>query len=312
MDEILKKYEIRKSNKEKTAFIEYIKQRLESAGYDAEQDVKIDTKGKGILKSRNIVVGDPETSKVVLGAHYDTCSVLPFPNFMSPVSVPLFVISQVAITVLIFAFVFIVTFVAVLLTNNNINAGLFYFVFLYIFLFYMLIGYRNKHTANDNTSGVITITRILEKLPVEDRDKVCVVYFDNEEKGLLGSDFFKSKYKKVMDNKVLINFDCVGDGKNIVVLAKEKTKSDDIYQLFVEALSQTAFQKDVELKTEKLRTLMFGSDQMHLKKGVGVCALRNSPVGMYVARIHTPFDTKCREENISCLAEGTVDFLKKL
>ena len=35
-DEILLKYEIRKSNKQKNAFIEYMKERLTKSGYDPE------------------------------------------------------------------------------------------------------------------------------------------------------------------------------------------------------------------------------------------------------------------------------------
>ena len=73
-DIILQEYEIRKSNKEKQRFIDYIKLRLGKAGYDAESDITIEEKGKGIFKSRNIVVGNPSTAKILLGAHYDTCA----------------------------------------------------------------------------------------------------------------------------------------------------------------------------------------------------------------------------------------------
>ena len=65
-DVILQKHEVRKSNKEKTEFIEYIKNRLGSVGYPTETDIRIEEKGKGLLKSRNIIVGDPKTAKVFL------------------------------------------------------------------------------------------------------------------------------------------------------------------------------------------------------------------------------------------------------
>jgi len=122
-----------------------------------------------------------------------------------------------------------------------------------------MIGYRNKHTANDNTSGIITITRILEELSPEDRKKVCAVYFDNEEKGLFGSSFFAGN--------------CL---------------------------------------CKKMKPIMFPSDQANFEKGIGVCSLKKSPIGMYAARIHTPFDTKCREENIEFLSECMVEFVKAL
>ena len=55
-DIILQEYEIRKSNPEKTRFIEYIKTRLAHAGYDPEKDITVEEKGKGLFLSRNIVV----------------------------------------------------------------------------------------------------------------------------------------------------------------------------------------------------------------------------------------------------------------
>lgn len=43
------------------------------------------------MKCRNIIIGDIKNAKVVLSAHYDTCSALPFPNFITPKK-PLFTI----------------------------------------------------------------------------------------------------------------------------------------------------------------------------------------------------------------------------
>ena len=308
MDEILQQYEVRKSNREKTAFIEYMKKRLSNLGYE----VNVEEKGKGLLKSRNIVVGNVKEADIVFTAHYDTCAMLPFPNFMSPANTTLFVISQILITVLIIVMAFVAAVIVDLLTNNAIPGGLLFLLFLYVFLFYMLFGYRNTHTANDNTSGVITITRILEKLPEENRSKVCVVYFDNEEKGLLGSSFFSKIHKNETKDKLLINLDCVGDGKTVVALAKAKMQEDTLYQAFLSAMREQEVNYDGEFIDTKMKSLMFGSDQMNFKKGIGVCALRKSPIGMYVARIHTPLDTVCREENLEYISDGAVGFVRKI
>jgi len=308
MDEILQKYEIRKSNKEKTRFIEYIKGRLKDIGYE----VNIEEKGRGIFKSRNIIVGNPKEADVVFAAHYDTCAVLPFPNLMSPTNTMLFVIFQIVITILIIAMALAAAIIVALLTDNAISGGTVFLLFLYGFLFYMLFGYRNKHTANDNTSGIITLTHILERLPEEDRNKVCVIYFDNEEKGLFGSAFFYKKHRKQIKDKMLINFDCVGDGENIVTMADKKCRKDEKYQLFTEALKVNEAGADVTYLCKKMKYMMFPSDQMNFKKGIGVCALKKSPVGYYVARIHTYFDTICRKENVEYLAKSMVDFVEKL
>ena len=309
-DVILQNYEVRKSNKEKTEFIEYIKTRLGHAGYDVETDITIEEKGKGLFKSRNIVVGDPKTAKVFFVAHYDTCAVLPFPNLMTPTNPLLFTFFQVFLLGLIFGICFLFTLVFCLATNELFDPGIVMLVFVYGFLFYMLFGYRNKHTANDNTSGTITITKILEALPEKDRNKVCVVYFDNEEKGLLGSAFFYEKHKKEMNHKLLINFDCVGDGRGIVVLGNEKARKDKLYENFIQAFETSKGCYDVEFLNRKMLPMMFGSDQMHFKKGVGVCALKKAWFGRYVGRIHTPFDTVCREENVKYIAASMKKFVE--
>ena len=311
-DPILDQFEIRKSNKQKTDFIHYIKSRLSECDYNPETDITIQEKWKGIFNTRNIIVGNPEKAKVFFTAHYDTCAVCPFPNLMAPTNIFLFLLYQLLLVVMIFASALILTVAIALITNNFFDAGIVFLVILYGFLIHLMFGYRNKHTANDNTSGVITITKILEELPVEQREKVCVIYFDNEEKGLFGSDFFFSTYKKVMNDKLLINFDCVGDGKHIVSLAKKSAIKDNYYDLYKESLETNANESEVTCVCQKVKPMMFPSDQMHFKKGIGVCALNTSPIGMYCARIHTPFDTKCREENIIYLQKSMLTFISRL
>ena len=79
-------------------------------------------------------------------------------------------------------------------------------------------GKANTHTANDNTSGVITIIEAACNMPEEFRDRVCFILFDNEEKGLLGSKALAKKYKNIKQNKLVINFDCVSDGDYLLFL----------------------------------------------------------------------------------------------
>ncbi len=311
-DEILSKYEIRKSNKEKQAFIEYLRERLTKAGYRPE-DIRVEEKGKGICKSRNIVVGNPEKAKVLLGGHYDTCAWLPFPNLMAPTNPPLFWGYQVLLLIMIFGVAAVPGMVMGLISGSG---GLAYYLFLLslmLMMIQLLVGYRNKHTANDNTSGTITLTRILETLSEEDREKVCVIYFDNEEKGLLGSSFFYARHKKEVKDKLLINFDCVGDGDNLITLAKQKAEQDSDYENFVKTMKAGETEHDVKYVCKRVLPLMFPSDQANFKKGIGVCSLKRSCLGFrYVARIHTGRDTICRKENIEYLTEAVQRFLREI
>lgn len=312
MDTILEQYQIRKTNKEKTRFIEYIKSRLEKAGYDSERDIMIEEKGVGVFRSRNIVVGDPKTATILLSAHYDTCAVLPFPNLMSPTNPIIFIVSQLVLAILLLCIPAVLAVILSLLTNNMLAEYWTYLALLVALMIHMMFGYRNKHTANDNTSGVITITRILEILPKDVRSKVCVVYFDNEEKGLFGSSFFYEKHKEDVKGKLLYNFDCVGDGKEVVFLSKRKARKDEKYIQLLDILQENVEGHDVGLLIRHMKPMMFASDQVHFEKGVGVCAVRKSPVGRYVARIHTPFDTKCREENIEYLVSAMTKYIGKI
>ncbi len=312
-DEILQRYEIRKSNKQKTEFIHYIKDRLSKSGYDPEKDVVIEEKGHGLFKSRNIVVGNPESAEVLFGGHYDTCAWMPFPNFMAPTNPVLFWGYQILLTIMIFVSTALIGFFVGWLSGNNGAVAYFSFLIaLIVLMIQLMFGFRNKHTANDNTSGIITLTHILEALPEDQRKKVCVIYFDNEEKGLFGSAFFYKKHRKQIKDKMLINFDCVGDGENIVTMADKKCRKDAKYQLFVDALTKNESGAGVKYLCRKMKWMMFPSDQMNFKKGIGVCSLKKSPIGYYVARIHTYFDTKCRKENVEYLTKSMVDFVESL
>ena len=111
---------------------------------------------------------------------------------------------------------------------------------------------------------------------------------------------------------MLINFDCVGDGENIVTMADRHCRKDAAYPLFVDVLSQNAANAEVNYLCRKMKFMQFPSDQMNFKKGIGVCSLKKSPIGYYVARIHTYFDTKCRKENVDYLTKSVVDFTEKL
>ena len=65
------------SKKQKTAFIEFMRAHF--------PNIRIQT--DGLSYNRNIVIGNPDTAKVVFGAHYDTQAVMPVPNFIMPRSI---------------------------------------------------------------------------------------------------------------------------------------------------------------------------------------------------------------------------------
>ena len=185
--EVRETFEVRKSKKEKEAFRARLVQVLEQHGYQVQVE-----KHKTLWKSHNVVAGDPETAKLLLTAHYDTCAVLPFPNFITPRNLFWYLVYQLVITFAFFAVVFAVTFGVtfglMVLTDGAVGPGfgsLAGYSVLLFGLWWMFDGKANRHTANDNTSGVVTLLEIALSVPEELRNGVCFVWFDNEERGLL-------------------------------------------------------------------------------------------------------------------------------
>ena len=175
------------------------------------------------------------------------------------------------------------------------------------FMWWIIDGPANRHTANDNTSGVLTLVETALALPPEHRERVCFVFFDNEEKGMFGSAAFARKHKHVKKNTVVLNFDCVGDGDSIQFFPQKRLKKDAAALGDIEAAFRPAGSKDVQV----VRGFGFyPSDNANFKKGAGVCALkRGRAAGWYMDRIHTSRDTVLDEANIILLRDGALRYI---
>jgi len=299
---ILENFQIRKTRKQKAAFRDALTEELRRLGYTV-------TVEKGFA-ARNVVAGDPDGAEVLLTAYYDTCPRLPFPNFITPRNMLWYILYQ---------FVLIIP-MGVLAIGAEVGTILLWEILfgtdcpvllamaaLYLVLYLFLDGPANKHTANDNTSGVVTLLEIAAALPEEERGKVCFVFFDNEEKGLFGSAAFVKAHKTAKKRALVLNFDCVGDGDSIQFYPAKPLKRDAALTARLTAAFPAAGGKTAEVVTG------FGfypSDQKHFAKGVGVCALKKNRIfGYYMDRIHTKRDTVLEEENVRFLRDGVLRYL---
>lgn len=293
--EILEKYQVRKSKKQKTEFIEFMRAHF--------PNLKVENDAIGY--SRNIVIGDPDTAKAVLGAHYDTCAVMPVPNFIMPKSMAVSFLYAFVLVIPMFIIAAAVGAVSELLLNDPGMTSFFSLLTYWVFLFLMILGPANKHTVNDNTSGVITLIEIMSSMTEEERAQYCFVFFDNEEKGLFGSSTFNKEHKKVMKDKLLINFDCVSDGDNIMLILNKRAHpecAESMKEAFADVTDKT-----VLIEGEK--GVYYPSDQKNFKKNIGVAAFKRGKLGLYMDRIHTPRDTVMDERNIEVLVSGMKKFL---
>ncbi len=310
--EVFEKYQVRKSKKQKNAFKEYVKEVAEKNSCEFKTE-------KGYLGAENIIIGNPENAKVIYTAHYDTCPRLPFPNFITPKSIWLYLLYQIAIFGAMFLAVAIVDIPINLFCDYLLGLSVSSFalipiivlVFLLNFapwaflIWMMLFGVANKHTANDNTSGVTLLLDLMSNMTDEEKEKCALVFFDLEEVGLFGSAGFANKHKRIMKETLLINYDCISDGENILFVLRKGAIE------YKEALENTFVSTDkinVEIVS---RGAIYPSDQGNFKKGVGVAALKKSKRGLlYMDKIHTDKDRVYREENIKYLLDCSKKFLK--
>lgn len=307
--EVFEKYQVRKSKKQRTAFIEYVKGVCEKYGYEVKTE-------KGSFGTENIIVGDVDKAKVLYTAHYDTCARLLFPNFITPKNFFIYLIYQLLIVAGFFAVAALAgLLLSVVLAHTSLDKFLvtlicedFGLLVYFLLMFLMIFGPANKHTANDNTSGVTTLLDIMTTLNDEQKDKVAFVFFDLEEAGLFGSSSFASNHKDIKNNKLVLNFDCVSDGKTILFALKKTTRKYKV-------LLQHAF-KSTDTITVDLadKGVFYPSDNMCFKEGIGVASLKTikHTKTLYMDRIHTSKDTAYDEENISFLVDGSVRLLELL
>lgn len=299
---ILENYQVRKNKKQKIAFINYVEGLCKENGINCTVEKK--------ESSRNIVMGaDPDNCELVIGGHYDTCAVMPLPNFITPKNAFVFILYQIALTVVMFIPGIILSGLAACFLGPEIAVPVFGISSLVV-CFLMMFGPANKHTANDNTSGTIAVLNTMLSMTEEQRSGICFVLFDNEEVGLLGSSLFAKMHKNVKKSVPVINFDCVSDGDYIFAKLPRKVNSSEFGTAFTAAMEASAVDHGM---TPCVGTSGFyPSDQGNFKQGIGVAALNRSKlVGLYMNRIHTPRDTVFIDRNIDCLTDAMIRLVDK-
>lgn len=106
---------------------------------------------------------------------------------------------------------------------------------------------------------------------------------------------------------LLLNFDCVSDGKNMIFALKKGAKP------YREAIESAFIEKDGFKVEVADKGIFYPSDQAQFPCGVGVAALLSTKGGLlYMNKIHTKNDTVYREENIDFLKNGAIELPKLL
>lgn len=217
-------------------------------------------------------------------------------------------IYQLLLTVMIFGLAIGLGVCIGLLTDSPNVAGIAGLILLYSILELMMVGPANKHTANDNTSGVVTVLEIMSSMPENLRDRVAFVLFDLEEAGLIGSSAYRSKHKKQTQGQVILNFDCVGDGDEIIffptgMLRKTPKKMEPLRRV-----AGKWGRKSIAVKEKGFA--VYPSDQTQFPYGVGIAAFHRAKfIGPYCSRIHTYRDTVLEKTNVNLLRAAIISLV---
>lgn len=295
---VLNNFQIRKSRVQKTEFIRWLAEKLTAQGYGVE------TEQGGLLKSRNIIAGDPDTAELIFTAHYDTPAVLPFPNIITPKNPFIYLLYSLLTALVICIPVFLVSFIAGYLTRNPLIASALSFIVIIVVITAFYAGKANRNNYNDNTSGVVTLLEIALAMPEDLRHKAAFIFFDHEELMMVGSSLFKGKHTEIAAEKPVINFDCVSDGDYILVMPSKSARGDGRLFDMLENSFVSQNNKNIEICR---KNPIFPSDHIMFKKGIGVGAFKNARfAGLYLNNIHTAKDTAFDERNIALLRESAL------
>ena len=291
---VLQQYQVRKTRRQKDEFIAFMK----------EAYPQLQLQEGGVIKSRNLILGNVESAKIIFGAHYDTCARLPFPNLIAPKNFLVTFGYSLLITLPFFLAVAVINTLLNFVTDNYwVHYWLSLAGFLLLFVGTFMAGKPNRNTANDNTSGVVALMELYEQLTPAQRAQVALVFFDNEENGLLGSSVFRKKYGKALNSKLMVNIDCISDGDHLLVIANKAARKR--YGTALQQAFEAAEGGSKQLHHEKAEWAMYPSDQQGFKHAVALAGMKKARfVGYYLDRIHTDKDTAFDEQNISLFAEG--------
>ena len=292
---IVRDHQVRKSRAQKAAFRELVKAEMRKEGVFFREE-----RAKGLLENVNLVYGNIATAEYVFGAHYDTCAELPFPNLAVPLNIPLSILMQLLLMLMLALPAALGAFLTAWL-GAPVGVAVAVGVLLGVLASALVIaGKPNRHTMNDNTSGVVALLTLLARLPKERRGRVAVVLFDNEEVGLIGSTLFRKRHARAMADRPLVNLDCVGDGDMLLLAPNKGYRTDE--ELC--ARTQAAFPAG-SLAPVFARRAFYPSDQWGFPKALAVATLkRRRFFGAVIDRIHTRRDTILKEDNIEYIVEG--------
>ena len=298
LNEVNQLFPIRKNKSQKQEFFNYV---VDEFGSDKVTKQTID-------KNDNIIIGDLQNAKVIFTAHYDTPASSIVPNLMMPRNKLLATLYGLSVFIILAILSLAIAYgVAGLVGIPQPYTMLLYLLIYFTSAFLSVKCFTNKNNANDNTSGVVTVLTIASKVA---SSKVAYVLFDNEEKGLLGSKAFNKKHKDMLADKLIVNFDCVANGNEILFVTKDGAERHQLFEKFKQSFVS---ENNFNVYFFPFKTSAGNSDHKSFENSIGVMACtKGKIIKFYTSKIHTKKDVVARTENVEFLQKHALDFIEKI
>ncbi|MFZ0546982.1 MAG: M28 family peptidase [Candidatus Promineifilaceae bacterium] len=290
--------------KEKEQFLDELEEQLGARNLETTRlNVKY-------VLSNHILMTECEEPKVILTAHYDTPTIMPFwiGAFFDLIGHT----RQISGGILLLILLYVPSIVLLMLDPTNQTTVLIANLYMLLILLSLIpILIPNPHNREDNTSGVIALLTLAEWLKdkPELRKHVQFVFFDNEELGLLGSNGLKRYWDKQnypYQNAAVINLDCVTRGRIPLIVHHG---NDVIARRIKPYLAQHL----PETKTFHLRWLPISDNFTFRNIGAVNISLVDPtkiPGGYQIPKIHSPGDNDFGVERMTALVKGLIEFVQ--
>ena len=307
-NELISNHPIRRKQRDKDLFIDYIEKEAKNLNYEVIVDKKAEHK--------NIIIGNVKTAEVIFTAHYDTPPKSIIPNLMLPRNPKIAKMYSIGFFTVLALLALLVSYVICNIFELKREVFAIIYLVLYFASTYLLFRlFDNKNNYNDNTSGVATVLELMKITSNDINKKTAFILFDNEENGMKGSKYLVKENPNI-NNKIIINLDCVGNGNNFIFICKDKAFDSVVLNKFKNYLLNLGEDKNYKYLFYGMNGSFSNSDYKSFDKGIGVMACikgKGKIIKYFTPRIHTKKDTVVTDDNIVKLANdlkrGIIDEL---
>ncbi|SCM82923.1 conserved hypothetical protein [uncultured Sporomusa sp.] len=218
-NEIREKYPKRYSlHGHKEEFYQLIKKEVENL------DLEIEVRPRDFIQN---ICTQNDDFDILLMAHYDTAPKLPLSRFINSIYEKVGVGNwRTYIGYFLYYVIIIGLNVSVLWLLNSWFSHVWFFIYIVGFIIFFFLR-ANPNNMNDNSSGVIAVLTIAKILCSSDKNimkHIKIVLTDFEEWGKHGAKKLRRELlTKGLENRLIINFDGVGNGTflNLVPISKD-------------------------------------------------------------------------------------------